>query len=339
MNFFTGISSPRQSVSNHALPSAVDVVFRVRSRLNPEGLHEGLTSLTGVWTELLLRDISSPIHPQRQGDCCSKNLNHSECYEVIADSGSCINYYRNVPTMRAHSCRFESREQMNGASGYLDGSDLYGNTDEKLHKLRTYSQGRVDPSACEICKQSGSALGQLYLALLSEHNRIAEKLALENEHWDETKLYLEARRAVVAQIQHVTFNEYVPSVLGEAAHSDPELRPATSGYYSGYSSTNRGGAMDAVALAALQALTSLSSDADSSLEKHLTTSANHVSLDISNQNSAFSNWDTSALLVHTARDHGVPGYVEFVSHCTENNIQVIILKSAILFINFSTELK
>lgn len=309
-------------MSRHSLPSSLDAVSRVRRNLNINDQHEGLTSLTGIWTELILRDISSPIYSQNLTDCCSNHQKHPECYESLDQFGSCSNYYRQAPTVSSHICRFEKREQMNGASGYLDGSDLYGNTDEKLHNLRTYSHGKVDPSACELCGNPESALGHLYRALLLEHNRIADKLALENEHWDEAKLYLEARKAVVAQIQHVTFNEYVPSILGEAIYSDPDLRPTTSGYYSGYSSTNRGGALDAVAFAALQVLTSLSTRGNDSLESHLTSSSKHVNLDINNQISEFPAWDPSALIVQAARDHGIPGYLEFVSYCSENKIQV-----------------
>lgn len=316
------ISIPRQSVSSHSLPSSSDVITKVRSKLTINDQHEGLTSLTGIWTELILRDISSPIYSQNLTDCCSNPPKHPECYESLDQFGSCSSYYRQAPTVSSHICRFEKREQMNGASGYLDGSDLYGNTDEKLHNLRTYSHGKVDPLACELCENRESALGQIYRALLSEHNRIAEKLAFENEHWDETKLYLEARKAVVAQIQHVTINEYLPSILGEAVYLDSNLRPVTSGYYAGYSSTNRGGALDAVAFAALQVLTSLSAHNKDSLEKHLTTSSKHVNLDISNQISEFPTWDPSALLVQAARDHGVPGYVNFISYCSENKIQI-----------------
>ncbi|XP_043286751.1 uncharacterized protein [Venturia canescens] len=325
-----GFSRPRQSVTRHSLPSATEVIERVVSGgSSSAGHHEGLTSFTGVWSELLLRDISSPVRPSmRENRCCDKSFDHYECYASIDGEEVCRPYYRTVPTLSAHSCKFVSREQMNGATGYLDGSDIYGNTDEKLHLLRTYEDGKVDPEACQICNvtSSASSLGELYRVILHEHNRIATYLAEFNSEWDDSKIFLEARRAVVAQLQHVTINEFVPSVLGEAAITDRELRPVTRGFYQGYSSENRAGAFDAVALAALEALASMGrensrTNSAPKLGNHVAKPAKNVNLD-GRESPVDPRWSAAALLVHAARDHGIPGYVEFVKYCNNGYSQI-----------------
>ncbi|XP_023288072.1 uncharacterized protein LOC105701787 [Orussus abietinus] len=334
-SYADGISSPRRSSGSHELPAASEVVSRIRTGRESPRSHEGLTSLSGIWSELILRDISSSIHPghlghersrdPRSSGCCTSSRRHPECFESRGPEGKCKPYWRSVPTLSAHSCEFVSREQMNGASGYLDGSDIYGNNDDRLHRIRRYSHGKVDPNGCEVCNgmSNSSALGRIYHALLKEHNRVADKLAEGNEHWDDSRIFLEARRAVVAQIQHVTFNEFLPSVLGEAALVDPKLRLARSGFYNGYSSTNRGGAIDAAALAALQVLTSLRSSGSKDpekLESHVMASARSVNLGIHREESLrFNNlgqWDFTELLIHVGRDHGLPGYVDFLGHCS-----------------------
>ncbi|XP_031782036.1 uncharacterized protein LOC100119054 [Nasonia vitripennis] len=326
-----GLSSPRLSASRQqSLAPAWEVSAAVRAGLasgsaTRPALHEGLSSLAGVWSELVLRDISEPVRPSRRRgeDCCgSRKPAHPECLAVRDGQGRCLEYWRTAPTLSAHSCQFEAREQMNGASGYLDGSDIYGNNDDRLHKLRSYERGRVDIEQCELCARGNHSLGQLYRAILAEHNRIADELASLNRHWDDTRLYLEARRAVVAQLQHVTMNEFAPSVLGEAVHADRELSPMSSGFYTGYSSTNRGGAFDAVALAGLQALTSLRRAESSALEAQLALPANRLNLELAGDESAPPGWEPSALLVQAAREHGMPGYVDYVHYCSGGQLQL-----------------
>lgn len=228
----------------------------------------------------------------------------------------CRRYWRSVPSLPVNGCQFETREQMNGASAYLDGSNIYGATDDRLHLLRTYDNGKVDLSACELCNQTNhrNTLGLLHRVLLREHNRIADKLAAINAHWDDTKLFLEVRRIIVAQLQHVTFNEYIPAILREAALVDPELRPRASGFYEGYSSSNKAGTYDAVALAALRALAWTRTGDSYSIVDHITTSANPVGLAAAP--------DAAAWSVHVARDHGIPGYVRFLVDCLGESVKV-----------------
>ncbi|KAJ8678537.1 hypothetical protein QAD02_014324, partial [Eretmocerus hayati] len=326
-----GVSEPRsRSIEGGVLPSEPQLIDQILTSgrwASPGHRHEGLSSLAGVWSELLLRDLSSPMRPHRKPEeCCSRAQSHSECWSAGSDVASCLGYWRATPTLSTHSCSFEAREQMNGASGYLDGSDLYGANDDRLHKLRTYSGGRVDPDQCELCSRPESSLGRVYRVLLSEHNSIADRLAALNSHWNDAKLYLEARRAVVAQLQHVTLKEFAPSVLGETVHTDKELMLTSSGFYSGYSSTNRGGAIDAVALAALQALTSLTRIDKPELRDQLSLAANRVNLNVSGNPEdelyTSSAWQPSALLLHVARDHGLPGYAQFVNYCSGGSVQV-----------------
>lgn len=62
-------------------------------------------------------------------------------------------------------------------------------------------------------------LASLHSLWLREHNRVARALAALNTGWSNDKLYHEARRIVVAELQHVTYRHWLPAVLGELCFS------------------------------------------------------------------------------------------------------------------------
>lgn len=308
-------------MNSHSLPTSADVVSSVLTSLSslsaPElGAHEGLTSFSAVWTEMMLQDIAATVHSVGSASfCCSSERRHPECYEMRNEKYECKPYWRSVPSLTVHGCQFEAREQMNGVSAYLDGSAIYGATDVDHHLLKSYEDGQVEVNVCVPYKRTEKEC-LLQRVMLREHNRVARKLAQANVHWDDTKLFLETRRIVVAQLQHVTLNEYVPATLREAAVVDSELRPLANGFYAGYSSSNHAGTYDAVALTTLRALVWTMALRNGSVEEHVTKSALRVSLTNAPEAAVWS--------IHEARDHGVPGYVWFLSECLGGNVKVHI---------------
>ena len=57
-------------------------------------------------------------------------------------------------------------------------------------------------------------LSAMHTVWLREHNRVADRLAELNPQWHGEELYQEARRVVAAQIQHITYQHWLPLVLG-----------------------------------------------------------------------------------------------------------------------------
>ncbi|KAK3867852.1 hypothetical protein Pcinc_026722, partial [Petrolisthes cinctipes] len=70
--------------------------------------------------------------------------------------------------------------------------------------------------------------------LMREHNRLALTLAHLNPHWDDERLYQETRRIVAAQIQHITYHEFLPQLLGEGVMKQFGLLLKKKGYWDGY---------------------------------------------------------------------------------------------------------
>jgi hypothetical protein len=69
---------------------------------------------------------------------------------------------------------------------------------------------------------------------MREHNRIARKLAQINSQWSDDQLFEETRRILVAELQHITYNEFLPSVLGHQTIDKYNLNLLNSGFYENY---------------------------------------------------------------------------------------------------------
>jgi peroxidase len=175
----------------------------------------------------------------------------------IRDPSKCMSFTRSAAMCGtgATSVFFESvssREQINQITAYIDGSMVYGSSSSQSLKLRNATgkgllkQGResvpgkhllphnddefVDclkprESVKEVpCFLAGDrrvneqvALTALHTIWMREHNRIATVLSELNPHWDDDKLFQEARKIVGAQLQHITYKEFLPKVLGDEA--------------------------------------------------------------------------------------------------------------------------
>jgi len=141
-------------------------------------------------------------------------------------------------------------EQANEVTSYVDASTVYGSTPGQAMNLRG-ENGTLKVSSTELflkgllpfrptsmgctplfgkeikrlvdipCFAAGDGRVNEHLGLIvlhsifhREHNRIVEELRKVNPHWDGDRLYQEARNINAAIHQHVTYNEYLPQILG-----------------------------------------------------------------------------------------------------------------------------
>lgn len=118
----------------------------------------------------------------------------------------------------------------NEITSFMDGSMVYGSDAGTAAALRT-GDGKLlldefglvaftdDGSALagDIRAAENSGLYAIQTLFAREHNTWVDKLAEKNPDWTPDELYGAARVRVEAEIQAITFNEYLPLLVGEDA--------------------------------------------------------------------------------------------------------------------------
>ncbi|KAI1290128.1 Peroxidase [Halotydeus destructor] len=79
-----------------------------------------------------------------------------------------------------------------------------------------------------VNEQTGLTI--MHLIWLREHNRVARELKELNPQWNDEIIYQEARRIVAAEVQHITFNEWQPLIVGRRTMKEFNLMPKPTGF-------------------------------------------------------------------------------------------------------------
>jgi len=180
----------------------------------------------------------------------------------------CMSFSRILPALKPN-CPLGPRSPINIVSSYIDGNFVYGSDLETAKRLRTMVGGRLKTTplseyglkdllpmktgnpdiGCErtgrprdlFCFDAGDRrvneqvpLTVVHTLFMREHNRIADQIAYFNSHLDDETIYQETRRILIAMIQHITFNEFLPVILGDKMMAKYGLTLKKDGYYDGY---------------------------------------------------------------------------------------------------------
>ncbi len=159
------------------------------------------------------------------------------------------------------------REQVNQITAFLDGSMIYGANVATATALRMLSGGRLKTSDGNMLPLNNAATfpdgtlkmdnanpfvssNQLFAAgdsranenveltslqtlFVREHNLQADRIAAANPGLTDEQVYQQARSIVIGEMQAITYNEWLPSLLGKGAIEkytgyDPTVNPGIS---------------------------------------------------------------------------------------------------------------
>ncbi len=138
------------------------------------------------------------------------------------------------------------RQQMNQITSFIDASNVYGSDATRAAALRTFSGGKLatsphatgdllpfntaglpnaggpDPSlfmAGDVRSNEQVGLTSMHTLFVREHNRLADEIAAANPGMLDEDIYQQARKIVGAEMQVITYNEFLPALLGSGAVS------------------------------------------------------------------------------------------------------------------------
>ncbi|CAH2000403.1 unnamed protein product [Acanthoscelides obtectus] len=325
-------------------------------------------------------DYAAPCYPMDvpPGD---PRVTNRRCIDFVRSSAICGSGMTSV-----FFDSLQPREQINQLTSYIDASQVYGFSEELARELRDLNsdggrlkEGAIFPGRKPLLPYSSSAvmdcrrnlsestlncflagdiraneqvgLVAMHTVWMREHNRLAKELKHLNPQWDADTLYFEARKIVGAAVQHITFQQWLPNVLGKKGME-------MFGKYAGYNPNLNPSISNVFATAALRfghtminpVLQRLNWDFTPIREGHLPLSkaffspwriveeggidpllrglftvAAKIKKPTENLNTELTEHlfqtahavalDLAAMNIHRSRDHGIPGYIEFRKFC------------------------
>lgn len=399
--YFDGINAPRIAYDGGPLPSAREVSYRIIPDQNIPS--SKFTLLVMQWGQFLDHDLSlTALSAASNGEgivCCAEEIQrnprllHPACLPIHIPRNdpffskfglNCMEFVRSIAAPRS-DCTFGPREQLNQLTAFIDGSMIYGSSENESKMLRSFNGGKLKHTNLDgvellpmdidrdaecmndrdnlPCFTAGDSrvneqtlLTVMHTIWLREHNRIAEQLGTLNPGWNDEIIFRETRRIVIAQIQHITYAEFLPLLLGRKVMSSFKLTLKLAGYSYEYSSEINPGIINSFATAAfrfghtlVESMLDMVAD-DGHVEERVPLFGQFFNPKLLYRNKTFDmlcrgmilqpsqafdkyvsehltnrlfqppgygyGLDLVALNIQRGRDHGLPGYNEWREHCS-----------------------
>jgi peroxidase len=317
------------------------------------------------------------------------SLLHPACFPIpvpsddpfyTKESRTCMSFVRSAAAPRIN-CAFGPREQMNQLPAYIDASMVYGKSEASSSQVRSFQNGMLRTSVVDgqnfLPQSTGSCgipqerrqkcfiagdgrvnvqanLVVIHALFVRNHNSIADQLQQLNPNWIDETLFQETRRIVAAQIQHITYNEFLPVVLGQTKMNELGIKVTDQGYSNTYDPNTNAQILSAFSTAAYRMHTLIPKtidfvDSSGSMVGKIDLSESYFNPSVLYEKGAFgrltnglvtqsasdfdplhtdqisnhlfrpfgagSGLDLVALNIQRGRDHGLPGYNRFRTSC------------------------
>ncbi|MEO1526373.1 MAG: peroxidase family protein [Planctomycetota bacterium] len=226
-------------------PSAREI-SNLLSAADPEGTanDRGLSAFVFMWGQFLDHDIDLSEAPSEESDQVSFDIQvptGDPLFDPFGTGQVTIPLTRSEFAEGTGTSADSPAEQLNIITAWIDGSQVYGSDQETADALREFAGGRMlitddgllptdedgNLLAGDIRAAENIALTSMHALFVREHNRLADEIAAGNPELNDEEIYQQAREIVIAELQAITYNEFLPALLGDRAISDYDGYDAT----------------------------------------------------------------------------------------------------------------
>lgn len=242
-HYADGIGQMKQLANARAVSNALGVQ-------TASGNAGGLSSMFWQWGQFIDHDFA--LSPESHNDPAPIAVPTGDPFFDPMGTGT-----QTIPMNRTEFVDGVSspRQQFGAITHYLDGSMVYGSDEIRAAALREGANGRLltgpggmlpkntaglpnaggpNPDlflAGDIRANEQTGLTAMHTIFVREHNYWAFRVGVQNPGWTDGQVYEKARKIVGAEIQSITYNEWLPLLLG------PNAIPVYTGYDSNVNAT------------------------------------------------------------------------------------------------------
>lgn len=234
----------QMSGANRPGPREVSNAVAAQNSSTPNS--KGLSDFFWQWGQFVDHDIDL-TETANPGEFAAIAIPAGDPWFDPFNSGtSVIGFSRSAYDSQSGNAPENAREQMNFITGWIDASNVYGSNAVRADTLRAFDgTGKLKVSSGDLLPfnetglpNAGGTSPTMFLAgdvraneqigltamhtlFMREHNRLADSLAAEYPSLTPDDIYNEARIMVAGLIQAITYDEFVPALLGGDSVLDP----------------------------------------------------------------------------------------------------------------------